>query len=102
MSSDGLIESLKKSAEERGQLIAMLEMWNKVQEQGIEPEDVARFALEEKFMTQRQCHEYQQLKYAKKVVTNEQGQRRAIPSHANAVRMKDGTTIELNPWVELP
>ena len=96
------LESLKTSATERSHLIEVLALWNKVTEQGIEPEDVARFKLDKQFMTRRQCHEYQQLKYAKEVVTNERGQRRAVPSHANAVVMKDGSTIELNPWVELP
>jgi hypothetical protein len=92
----------KKLSEERDYYVAALEMWHKVQEQGIVPEDVARFKLHKPFMTRRQCVEYQQLKYAKKVVTNEQGQRRAIPSHANAVVLKTGEVKELDPWVELP
>lgn len=73
-------------------------------EQGIEPEDVARFALETKFMNTHQLQNFRALGYAKggKPITRDDGSQRCIPTHANAVRMKDGSTVELNPWVELP
>ena len=76
--SQRIIDSLKTTATERNHLIEVLEMWHHVEAQGIDPEDVARFKLHKPFMTRRQCYEYQQLKFAKDVVTNEQGQRRAI------------------------
>lgn len=93
------LDRITRHSEERDELIAMLRMWNKVSEQGIEPEDVARFALLPEFMNRKQIRDFQCLKYAK-------GGRpvdgRCHPTHANAVRMKDGTTIKLDPWVELP
>ena len=96
------LDSLQSKLKQASSLTNVLHMWNKVEEQGIDPEDVARFKLHKPFMTRRQCYEYQQLKYAKEVITNEEGQRRAIPSHANAVVLKNGEIKELKPWVELP
>ena len=53
-------------------------------------------------MTRRQKYEYNQLVYAKDPDRRVNGKNIVEPKCANAVRMKDGTTKQLDPWVELP
>lgn len=97
-----LIDSLQSKLDEQKHLLAQLAVWEKVKEQGIDPEDVKCFALLPEFMTRRQKYEYNQLVYAKDPDRRVNGKHIVEPKYANAVRMKDGTTRQLDPWVELP
>jgi len=95
------IESLQSKLDEQKHLLDILAMWEKVKDQGIDPEDVKCFALLPEFMDRQQKQKYIALKYAKDPNRRENGRRIVEPTHANAVRMKDGTTKQLDPWVEL-
>jgi hypothetical protein len=98
------LDSYQSKAEERDALVETLRMWNKVEEQGIDPEDVARFALKTEFMNHIQLQHYRELKFAKggKPFTLPDGRQRCKPTHANCVILKTGEVVELNPWVYLP
>lgn len=102
-STKATLDSLQSKATERDELIDTLRMWNEVEEQGVDPEDVARFALRPEFMKQRQLRDFRDLKYAKggkPVMVDDH--RRCKPTHANCVIMKTGEVKPLNPWVRLP
>jgi len=74
-------------------------MWNDVEEQGIDPEDVARFALRPEFMNQGQTKAYREFKYARggKPIDGV-----CRPTHANCVILKNEEVVQLKPWVRLP
>ena len=95
------IESLQSKLDEQKQLLNVLAMWEKVKAQGIDPEEVKCFALLPEFMDRLQKRKYQSLEYAKDPNRHVDGRHIVEPTHANAVRMKDGTTKQLDPWVEL-
>lgn len=89
------ITHLKASSAERDELIDTLRMWGDVKDQGIDPEEVDRFALRKEFMTQKQRMEVH--KYAWSISNGV-----LRPRYANCVIMKSGEVVKLNPWIELP
>jgi hypothetical protein len=96
------IESLQSKLDEQKYLLDILDMWEKVKAQGIDPEEVKCFALLPEFMSRLQKRKWNALEYAKDPNRRVNGCNIVEPTHANAVRMKDGTTNQLDPWVELP
>lgn len=98
------LDTYQLRVKERDELVETLRMWNKVQEQGINPNDVARFALRTEFMTQSQKRDFRALKFAKGRAPqlDKDGRYRCHPTHANCVVKKDGEVVKLDPWVKLP
>lgn len=94
-SRDQILTRLKESSAERDELIDTLRMWGEVKDQGIDPEEVDRFALRKEFMTQKQRMEVH--KYSWGI---SDGVLR--PRYANCVIMKSGEVVKLTPWIELP
>lgn len=98
-SRDQILTRLKASSAERDELIDTLRMWGEVKDQGIDPEEVDRFALREEFMNQTQRKASREYKYAwgGKPINGV-----LRPRYANCVIMKSGEVVKLNPWIELP
>jgi hypothetical protein len=56
--SQEIMARLRERHEERGKLLAQLEMWAKVKAQGIDPETVDRFGFDPKLLTPEQRRAY--------------------------------------------
>ena len=94
-----IIADLKEKSAERDVLIRTLEMWNQVEAQGIEPEDVAGFTFKEEWITTAQKRE--RLNVARYLYSDPFVDKN-IPKIYNAVHMKDGTWRKLDPSIKAP
>jgi len=109
-----ILDRLEAKNKEQAELLAVLRMWSKVQEQGIDPEEVQSFAFDPNLLTHQErqtCMRRNRLlgicgignnPYNFPIVTNEAGQQMIRPLKYNVVIMKDGSRKTLNPIVESP
>lgn len=94
-----VLESLRAKMAEQAELVAVLEMWEKVEAQGISADDVAGFTFRDEYLSraqERQRLQAQQYRLPDPFVDGDR------PKQYNAVRMKDGTIRKLDPIIQKP
>lgn len=104
------IEGLQAKLDEQKQLLRTLAMWGKVQEQGINPDDVKSFGFDPALMTAQERNEARRanrLNYTtnnpiRTISRNEEGQARIIGLKHNFVRLHSGEKVKLSPMVDRP
>jgi hypothetical protein len=105
------IDSLQAKLDEQKQLLRTLAMWAKVQEQGINPDDVKSFGFDPALMTAQERNEARRANrlnyttnnpYGWPISRNEEGQARIIGLKHNFVRLHSGEKVKLSPMVDRP
>lgn len=105
------ISGLQAKLDEQKLLLRTLAMWGKVQEQGINPEDVKSFGFDPMLMTATERNEARRLNrlnyktfnpFGWPVSRNEEGQARIIGLKHNFVRLHSGEKVKLSPMVDRP
>lgn len=105
------IEGLQAKLDEQKQLLRTLAMWGKVQEQGINPDDVKSFGFDPSLMTAKERNEARRGNwsnftpnnpYGRPISRNEEGQARIIGLKHNFVRLHSGEKVKLSPMVDRP
>lgn len=101
MSTIDTIARIKRLSKERDYCLAMLEMWAKVEQQGVDPEAVASFGFDEKLLSGKDRDRHKRVSTLSPFV-------RRLPTGGyvllfyNYVRLKDGTVHPLDPMVQAP
>ena len=105
------IEGLQAKLDEQKQLLRTLAMWGKVQEQGINPDDVKSFGFDPALMTAQERNEARRANrlnyttnnpYGWPISRNEEGHARIIGLKHNFVRLHSGEKAKLSPMVDRP
>lgn len=115
MNATQIIERLQRTNDERAELIRQLAMWAKVEEQGINPEEVATFSFRPDMMTleDRRDARIFQRKHPGRPYTNTNPygwpQSRDAEGRAfirsemyNCVTLKNERRVKLSPMIERP
>lgn len=107
------IESLNAKLDEQKQLLRTLAMWGKVQEQGINSDDVASFGFDPTLMDAKERNEARRSNrvmgsfsnhnpFGWPVTRNAEGQSVIVGLKHNFVRLHSGEKVKLSPMVDRP
>jgi len=100
-------DSIRAKQQERDHLLTVLEMWEQVEAQGIDPEAVKSFTFDPSLLTpeqkrfrSREIAERRGDPFVGEITMTDDGRRVASVKMFNVVRMRDGRRVVLEPMID--